>query len=143
MNKKQRRLAQTTLPQSLGELELTVMNHVWENGETDAKYLAGKIQEERLCSLSTVQTTLERLVKKNLLQRHKQGYAYHYSALASRGEFMGRMMKDVVSLLHDGKSSTILSSFVNVAATLEDAALDELEQLIRDKRRQKTRVDKV
>jgi hypothetical protein len=44
-------------------------------------------------------------------------------------------MGDIIHLLHDGKLETILSSFVNVAADLDDKSLAELEALIARKKR--------
>jgi len=37
-------------------------------------------------------------------------------------------------MLHDGRMETILSSFVNVAADLDEKSLNDLEQLIKQKR---------
>jgi hypothetical protein len=54
----------------------------------------------------------------------------------SRPELLGLLLKDVIRLLHDGSPDTILSSFVNVASRIDTAALDRLENLIRDKRAQ-------
>lgn len=132
------RHAQTTLPKALGELELTVMTRIWQDGPLSARQLqAGLRDKDSLTArLTTVQTTLERLVRKTLLKREKYRHAFIYSAQINRAEYMGRMMGDVVQLLHDGKASTLLSSFVNVAAGIEDSALDELERMIREKRRQ-------
>lgn len=132
------RHAHTTLPQTLGELELTVMVRLWEDGPLSARQLQDGLGDKhsRSVRLTTVQTTLERLVRKTLLTREKYRHAYIYSAQMTRAEYMGRMMGDVVQLLHDGSASTLLSSFVNVAASIEDSALDDLERMIREKRRQ-------
>lgn len=102
----------------------------------DAKQIHEAIVAGHASSLSTIQSTLERLVRKGMLERRKQGHAFLYSALVSRADLLGLLMKDVIGLLHDGRPDTILSSFVNVASRINTAALDQLEQLIRHKRRQ-------
>lgn len=128
------RHSHNTLPKTPGELELCILKHVWQEQKLDAKQLTERVQRERSITLSTIQTTLERLVRKSLLTREKHGHAFVYSPGISRGEFMGNLMKDVIRLLHDGKAATILSSFVNVAAGMDENALDQLEALIRQQR---------
>lgn len=133
---KKSRHAQSTLPNTLGELELNVMSEVWQQPGIDAKTVAERISRNHPSTLSTIQSTLERLVRKGMLERVKQGHAFSYSALVSRAELLGLLMKDVIGLLHDGSPNTILSSFVNVASNIDEAALDHLEQLIQRKREQ-------
>jgi predicted transcriptional regulator len=133
---KKSRHAQTTLPHTLGELELCVMSEVWQALGIDAKGVVEQISIRHPSSLSTIQSTLERLVRKGLLNREKQRQAFSYTALVSRAELLGLLLKDVIRLLHDGSPDTILSSFVNVASRIDTAALDRLENLIQRKREQ-------
>lgn len=135
------RRAQNALPSSLGELELKVMETVWSQPGIDARSITATLAEEAPCRLSSVQATLERLLRKNFLQRSKKGHAYFYTALQSRGDVLGSLLKDVIKLLHDGQTNTILSSFVNVAERLDDSALDALEDMIRKKRLEQERAN--
>lgn len=133
---KKSRHAQTTLPHTLGELELAVMAQIWHLPGIDAKQIVEKISLHHPSSLSTIQSTLERLVRKGLLERAKQGHAFSYTAVVSRAELLGLLLKDVIRLLHDGSPDTILTSFVNVASRIDTSALDHLERLIQRKRKQ-------
>lgn len=133
---KKSRHAQSTLPNTLGELELCVMSEVWQAQGIDAKRIVERISQHHPSTLSTIQSTLERLVRKGMLDREKQGQAFSYTAIVSRAELLGLLMKDVIRLLHDGSPDTILSSFVNVASRIDTSALDQLERLIRHKREQ-------
>lgn len=129
-----RRSSSNILPNTLGELELGVMEALWQEQHLDAKAVCARIPRSRKSSLSTVQSTLERLYRKGLVARHKQGHAYQYCASVSRANLLGRMMGDVIHLLHDGRLETILSSFVNVAADMDERSLAELEALIARKK---------
>jgi predicted transcriptional regulator len=131
------RHAHNALNSTLGELELLVLERIWQTPGTDAKSLLATLAANREISLSTVQSTLERLVKKAYLERDKAGHAYRYFPLRSRGELMGTLLGEVIQLLHDGRADTILSSFVNVAEGLDENALDQLEALIQKKRRER------
>lgn len=133
---KKSRHAQSTLPHTLGELELCVMSSVWRSPGLEAKQVQECLAQQAPSSLSTIQSTLERLVRKGLLEREKRRHAYIYQACVSRAELLGLLMKDVIRLLHDGNPDTILSSFVNVASRIDNKALDQLEELIQRKRQQ-------
>ncbi|MGV3592321.1 MAG: BlaI/MecI/CopY family transcriptional regulator [Gammaproteobacteria bacterium] len=133
---KKSRHAQSTLPNTLGELELCVMAEIWHAPGIDAKTVTERISCHHPSTLSTIQSTLERLVRKGMLEREKQRQAFSYTALVSRAELLGLLMKDVIGLLHDGSPNTILSSFVNVASNIDETALDHLEHLIQRKRAQ-------
>lgn len=132
------RHAHTTMHNTLGELELIVLEYVWVNPGTDAKQVTMHLSQARQSSLSTVQTTLERLVRKQFLSRRKRSHSYRYYATVSRSELIGNLMSDVIRLLHDGRTETILSSFVNVAARIDASALDALEILIQKKRKDRS-----
>lgn len=131
------RHSHTTLPNALGELELWVMEYIWQFPGNNAKQIKENLTLQRPSKLSTVQSTLERLVRKKFLSRTKQGHAFNYFPQISRSELLANLMSDIISLLHDGSTDTILSSFVNVADKIDDTALDELENLIKSKRQQK------
>ncbi len=131
------RHSHTTLPNALGELELCVMEYIWQHPGLDAKQITSNLALQHPSKLSTVQSTLERLVRKRFLTRKKRGHAFKYFPQMTRGELLGSLMRDVISLLHDGNTDTILSSFVNVADTIDETGLDELEALIDRKRREK------
>lgn len=110
------------------------MEILWQTPDLDARAVTGRLAG-RKPSLSTIQSTLERLHRKGLVERDKHGSAYRYSAVVSRSALLARLMGDVIHLLHDGRMETILSSFVSVAADMDERSLDELEQLIARRRR--------
>lgn len=128
--------ASNIMSTNLGELELHVLEVLWRKPHIDAREVREGLGSSRAPSLSTVQSTLERLYRKTYIDRIKQGHAYTYHASVSRGSLLGRMLGDVIQLLHDGRMETILSSFVQAAADLDERSLDSLEELIREKKRQ-------
>ncbi|MES3007589.1 MAG: BlaI/MecI/CopY family transcriptional regulator [Pseudomonadota bacterium] len=131
-----KRSSSNVLPNTLGELELLVMQALWQQPHQDAKNVCGNIPDSKQPSLNTVQSTLERLYKKGLVDRIKTGHAYTYHASVSRSNLLARLMGDVIHLLHDGRLETILSSFVNVAADLDEKSLNDLEALIARKKQE-------
>ena len=134
MPKDRNHAASNILETHLGELELKVLAVLWQRPHLDACQIREKLEQQRLPSLSTVQSTLERLYHKMYLDRIRQGQSYSYFTTVSRSVLLGKMLSNVVQLLRDGKMETILSSFVHVAENLDERSLDDLEVLIRKQR---------
>lgn len=130
------RSASNIFSRNLGELELQVLEILWRHPDLDAKQVRTSLPGPRLPSLSTVQSTLERLYRKAYVDRIKQGHAYNYYATVTRGNLLGRMLGDVIQILHDGRMETILSSFVNAAAEMDESSLEALEQMVQRRRAQ-------
>ena len=70
---------------AIGKLEREVMEEVWRRGESSVRAvheaLGGRV------AYTTVMTTLDRLYKKGLLDRRKEGRAFVYAARVSAEEF--------------------------------------------------------
>ena len=118
----------------LGELEMAVLEHLWSNGEFDAKGVHAALGKVRGISHNTIQSTLERLFKKKLLARKKVSHAYIYQTAVARDELMGQMINDVVNTILKDNTDGMLAAFVDIAARTDDAHLDRLEQLINEYR---------
>ena len=125
------------LENGLGALEREVMAVVWRAG--------GEINVRETCeqlaspvAYTTVMTTMDRLFKKRLLTRRKISRAFVYAATATREEMEGAVATELVQSLlqrHAGEPLPILSSLVDAVSDRDRALLDELERLIREKRR--------
>ena len=122
-----------TLPQ-LGELELTLLQALWAKPEQSALRLQQALPLAQRCSLSTVQSTLERLHRKLLVRRSKQGHAYVYCARLGRSELLGKLLGGVIRQLHTGSLDPILSSFVDFADKIDEHTLDRLDELVQKRR---------
>lgn len=123
---------------SLGELELAVLEHVWSAGDVTAKEAHAALGVSRGISVNTVQSTLERLARKALLQRSKRGHAYRYSARVSREELIADLVGGVVGRLQ-GDTADSLMAFLDSAEDLDDEALARLEAELRRRREERAR----
>jgi predicted transcriptional regulator len=118
---------------SLGELELAVLEDVWGSGEASAKETHARLGVARGISLNTVQSTLERLARKGLLERSKRGHAYRYSARVSREELIADLVGGVVGRLQ-GDAAASLMAFLDALDGLDDHDLAGLEAELRRRR---------
>lgn len=109
------------------------MELVWKHPGLAPKQVHAAIVGQRKISVNTVQSTLDRLYKKQFLSREKQGHAYHYSAVVDRDQLVGDMISDVMGRFQlDGVAS--VAAFVQAAGSLKEADLARLEDEIRARR---------
>jgi predicted transcriptional regulator len=120
---------------SLGDLERGVMTIVWNHGEISVRDACEQLGST--VAYTTVMTTMDRLFKKRLLGRRKVGRAFLYHAAATRQEIEGAVAGELMQSLLEGREEPlpVLSSLVDAVSERDRALLDELERLIREKRR--------
>jgi predicted transcriptional regulator len=120
---------------ALGPLERAVMDAMWRGGRLSVREVQGQLASP--AAYTTVMTTLDRLFKKGLVHRARDGRAFLYTAALERHELEATMTAGLVSgMLAGGAGATrpFLSNLVDAVGDSDDALLDELERLVRDKR---------
>jgi len=124
------------LESRLGALEREVMAVVWNADQISVREACERLGSA--VAYTTVMTTMDRLFKKRLLSRRKVGRAFVYAATATREELEGAVATELVQSLlqrHSGEPLPLLSSLVDAVSDRDRALLDELERLVREKRR--------
>src|ERR1700730_7500156 len=131
-----RRPNEVVLP-ALGKLEREVIDEVWRRDEVSVRQM--HIAFDERMAYTTIMTTMDRLYKKGLLSRRKEGRAFIYSARLSREELERGVAEDIVDgLLGRGASGVepVLACIVDTVSQGEREMLDALERLIREKKRE-------
>ena len=118
----------------LGELEKLVLKYFWRFDAADVKQVHLYFKQERGGSLNTIQSTLDRLFKKGLLNRDKVGHAFRYRAAKARKTFIGELIKDVTNDFTDEEEDSVLAAFVSLSSELNNSQIDRLEKMIQDYR---------
>ena len=119
----------------LGELETTLMELLWAEPGQTVTDVERRLLQSRAIAHTTVLTTLDRLHRKGYLTRAKRGKAFVYSPRLSRDEFERGMAEEVLGTLLGHFSVPALSAFVDLVGE-DPRALDRLEVMIREKRRE-------
>jgi predicted transcriptional regulator len=121
----------------LGELEKAVLHYFWRNsGAADAKRVHAHFSKRRGGTLNTIQSTLDRLYRKGLLTRYKEGHAFHYQAAIDRKAFIGSRIQHVLKEYARDHDDGMLAAFVSLSSQLDARQLAKLEQMIREFREQ-------
>jgi predicted transcriptional regulator len=113
------------------------MELLWQKGEASVRELHLSFNER--LAYTTLMTTLDRLHKKGLLDRRKDGRAFYYSPRFSPVDFERGIARDVIDALL-GRSAQgaepVLACIVDAVSECDRELLDELDRLIKEKRRE-------
>jgi predicted transcriptional regulator len=120
----------------LGPLEQEVLELVWQRGTASVRDIHWALNER--LAYTTLMTTLDRLFKKGLLARHKDGRAFCYSPHATPEELARgltrRALDGLLGRNPDGVEP-LLACIVDAVTEHDRELLDDLDRLIQEKRR--------
>jgi predicted transcriptional regulator len=121
----------------LGPLEQELLSALWMRGSATVREMldAGGIN----LAYTTVMTTLDRLYKKQLLNRSADGRAFRYSPRYTQEELEKAAVGETVrQLLGSGEAAALPLSYLVEAVSEHDAGLlDDLQRLLDEKRRER------
>lgn len=121
--------------QPLGDLERALMSIVWQHPSMTAREVCDRMTGPRERAYTTVMTTLDRLHRKGLLGRRKDGIAWRYEANLSRREHERAMADELATRILAEHGDTALSAFVDAAEKVDEVLLDKLGRLIDERRK--------
>ena len=121
----------------LGPLEQELLSALWMRGSATVRELldAGGIN----LAYTTVMTTLDRLYKKQLLNRSAEGRAFRYAPRYTQEELEKAAVGETVrQMLGSGEAAALPLSYLVEAVSEHDAGLlDDLQRLLDEKRRER------
>jgi predicted transcriptional regulator len=120
----------------LGPLEQQLLSALWTRGTATVRELldGGDIK----LAYTTVMTTLDRLYKKQLLNRSAEGRAFRYAPRYTQEELEKAAVGETIrQLLASGATASLPLSYLVEAVGEHDARLlDDLQRLLDQKRRE-------
>ncbi|WP_392543939.1 BlaI/MecI/CopY family transcriptional regulator [Oryzobacter telluris] len=114
----------------LGDLERVVMEHLWEAADVDG-FTGVTVREvherfrDREIAYTTVMTVLDRLAKKDLVTRERDGRAWRYFPAETREAMTARTMRRTLDDMEVTDRRAALLHFLDGATTDEIADLKE------------------
>lgn len=119
----------------LGDLERAIMDALWRRAPRTVKDVAQALVDREL-AYTTVMTTLDRLHKKGVVVREKNGHAFDYWPALDQATFERRLIASLLGELQSASPETLLSGFLDAAGD-DVAVLDALETLIAERKRRR------
>lgn len=108
----------------MGDRELDVMKILWRDGALSAQAVLDASGESNL-SLSTIQSTLERLHRKALVARQKTGRYYLYRATVSRSAIISQLLGDIAEQFSEGDMQPMISGFMSFIGKEQQSQLED------------------
>src|SRR5690348_7870498 len=87
----------------LTEVELELMNLVWELGGGTVNEVMARLPEGRPLAYTSVATMLRILEQKGVLASRKEGRGLHYRPLVDKAAYQAFTLEQVVDKLFDGE----------------------------------------
>ena len=94
--------------EALGELQLKVMNVIWDKQRATVADVHEEISARRRIAYTTVLTTMQALEHRGMVTHDTVGKAYRYSPAVSREQYTHASVDRLVGDLFDGRQEKLL-----------------------------------
>jgi BlaI family transcriptional regulator, penicillinase repressor len=95
-----------------GELQAEIMSAIWELGEATVEEVRRALPRGRQRAYTTLQTVMNRLVERGLLDRERRGRGYVYRARYNEAAYLSRRIKDQLASASPAARRAALHSLV-------------------------------
>lgn len=113
----------------LRELNLQVMQIIWDKGKATVHEILDELAKHRKISYSTVATVVGRLEKQGYLAHEKMEHMHLYIPLVSEQEVTQDMVGDIVDRLFDGSAIGLFNALL-VGKKVSEEELMEIKEHI-------------
>jgi predicted transcriptional regulator len=118
-----------------GPLEWRVLQALWDrHADASVRDLRPSFPE---MAYTTLMTTMDRLHRKGMLERTKQGRAFVYRPTVTRAQFESMRATEALRAVFEGDGTAVgplMSFFVDAVGDRDRELLDELESLVQSRR---------
>ena len=119
----------------LGPLERRVLEALWARADrASVRDLQPDFPE---IAYTTLMTTMDRLHRKGMLERTRQGRAFLYRPALTRAQFESMRATEALRVVFEGEGAAVvslMSFFVDAVGDRDRELLDELESLVKSRR---------
>lgn len=122
--------------QPLGDLQLAVMEIVWELGKATVADVHKALSAKREIAYTTVLTTMRALERRGMLHHDILGKAFVYYPGVDRESYNSRQVDKLVGDLFQGSPRMLLSHLLGTRR-ISQQDIDEAEELIRQSQEKK------
>ncbi|APH20292.1 BlaI/MecI/CopY family transcriptional regulator [Clostridium botulinum] len=113
--------------------EWEVMKLLWKESPLTSEKIINPLTEKMDWSTQTVKTFITRLLKKEAIGFEKVGRAYNYYPLISEDECIKAENQSFLQKVYDGAVGMLFTRFLE-EETLSEDEIEELEQILKDKK---------
>ena len=111
----------------LFDSELKVMDILWKEGDTSAKEIAEKLNEQVCWSKTTTYTVIKKCIDKGAVGRSEPGFICR--ALISRKEVQEAETNELIDKMYDGSSDKLIAALLG-SRRLTAEEIQSLKKLV-------------
>lgn len=115
--------------QTLGELQLAIMEILWQRREATVAEVHSDLFQERGLAPTTVATMLVKMEKKGVVAHRSEGRKFVYRPTVSEDEVRRSMVSELTERLFDGDVTQLVSHLLS-KHDIDAVELQELKDLI-------------
>ncbi len=119
-----------------GELQRAVIEVVWELGEASVRQVWKRLCRNKELAYTTVLTAMQRLERAGWLKHRVEGRKHIYLPTRTRAQAGAGSVQKFVQRMFDGNALMLFRQLVE-EGELSDSELEELQQLINQKREER------
>jgi predicted transcriptional regulator len=113
----------------LGELELAVLNAIWDNPESSVREIAKIVGAQRNLARTTILTVVQRLHAKGFVKRQKAGGVFRYTATGEQGKVVADLVGQFVQKVLRGSPAPFLA-YLAETKDLDDTQIAQLRDIV-------------
>jgi len=102
------------------EVELEIMNVIWDLGTCTVKDVQKILQEKRELAYTSVATMIKILEQKGILKSYKEDRAHLYKALVTREEYASVSLKHLADNVFQGDPSSMVMQLLSETKISKD-----------------------
>lgn len=102
------------------ESELEILQVLWANEPCTVRFIFEQLSTEKDSGYTTVLVQLQRMTKKGLVSRYKEGKTHYYEAIPKEQEIQENLFKRLVKTAYKGSAMDLALHALGQAATSEE-----------------------
>lgn len=111
----------------LFDSELKVMDVLWREGDSTAKYISDVLKEEVGWNMNTTYTLIKRCMKKGAIQRSEPNFMCH--ALIPKEEVQEAETNELIDKIYDGSADKLFAALLG-RKKLSAEQIAQLKQIV-------------
>lgn len=120
----------------ISESEWEVMKLLWNNSPLTSDEIIKDLADKNNWSKQTIKTFITRLNKKGAIYYEKSGRSYQYYPAVNEEECKKEENKSFLKRVYDGSLKILFANFIE-QENLTEKDIEELENILRDKKKEK------
>ena len=111
----------------LFDSELKVMDVLWREGDSTAKYISDVLKEEVGWNMNTTYTLIKRCIKKGAIERSEPNFMCH--ALIPKEEVQEAETNELINKIYDGSADKLFAALLG-RKKLSPEQIAQLKQIV-------------